>query len=324
VTKAQIIKYLKTSDMKPLIKEADRIRCLYCQDKVFIRGLIEFSNYCARDCLYCGLRSTNKKVKRYRMPIKDILTAVKVVADKGVKTIVLQSGDDFFYTKEKLVKLIKSIKKINKGTAVTLSIGERPTEEYKAFFDAGADRYLIRHETANPILYKKIHPKQSLEKRKAILYNLKKIGYQIGCGCIIGLPHQSIEDLAEDILFIEALQPDMVGMGPFIPQDDTPLSHNKSPAEGLVLKMLALTRIVTKNAHIPATTALATLDKKQGYAQGLKAGCNVIMVSYTPDRYKVNYKIYNDKVNTDINVAQDAIKKSKRIMSFERGDSLKK
>jgi biotin synthase len=258
------------------------------------------------------------------MPIKDILTAVRVIADKGIKTIVLQSGDDFYYTKEKIVKLIKSIKKINKASAVTLSIGERPIEEYKAFFEAGADRYLIRHETANSILYKKIHPKQSLEKRKAILYNLKKIGYQIGCGCIIGLPGQTIEDLAEDILFIKDLQPDMVGMGPFIPQDDTPLSGNNSPAEKLVLKMLALTRIVTKNAHIPATTALATLDEKQGYAQGLKAGCNVIMVSYTPDLYKVNYKIYNDKVSTNIENAQEAIKKAKRTMSFERGDSLKK
>lgn len=324
MTKAQIIKFLKASDIKPLIKEADRIRCLYCQDDVFIRGLIEFSNYCVRDCLYCGLRTSNNKVERYRMPIKDILTAVRVIADKGIKTIVLQSGDDFYYTKEKIVKLIKSIKKINKASAVTLSIGERPIEEYKAFFEAGADRYLIRHETANSILYKKIHPKQSLEKRKAILYNLKKIGYQIGCGCIIGLPGQTIEDLAEDILFIKDLQPDMVGMGPFIPQDDTPLSGNNSPAEKLVLKMLALTRIVTKNAHIPATTALATLDEKQGYAQGLKAGCNVIMVSYTPDLYKVNYKIYNDKVSTNIENAQEAIKKAKRTMSFERGDSLKK
>jgi len=324
MTKAQIIKYLKTSDMKPLIKEADRIRCLYCQDKVLIRGLIEFSNYCIRDCLYCGLRTSNSKVERYRMSTKDILTAVRVVADKGIKTIVLQSGDDFFYTKEKLVKLIKSIKKINKGTAVTLSIGERPLKEYKAFFDAGADRYLIRHETANPLLYKEMHPKQSLEKRKAILYNLKKIGYQIGCGCIIGLPHQTLEDLAEDILFIQDLQPAMVGMGPFIPQDDTPLFGNKSPAEELVLKMLALTRIVTKNAHIPATTALATLDKKQGYTQGLKVGCNVIMVSYTPDLYKVNYKIYNDTVNTDIKNAQEAIERAERQMSFERGDSLKK
>ena len=323
MNKSQIIKFLKAQNIKPLIKEADRIRRLYCHDEVLIRGLVEFSNYCVRDCLYCGLRAANQKVKRYRMPVKGILAAARVIADEGIKTIVLQSGDDFFYTKEKVVKLIKDIKKINKGTALTLSIGERPIEEYKAFFDAGADRYLIRHETANSILYKKIHPKQSLEKRKAILYNLKKIGYQIGCGGIIGLPGQTIEDLAEDVLFIKDMQPDMVGMGPFIPQDDTPLAGNKSPTEKLVLKMLALTRIVTKNAHIPATTALATLDQKQGYTRGLKAGCNVIMVSFTPDLYKVNYKIYNDKECTDIKNAREAIKKAKRTMSFERGDSLK-
>jgi biotin synthase len=258
------------------------------------------------------------------MPQKDLLSVVREIASQEIKTIVLQSGDDFSYTQEKIVKLIKEIKRINKGTAITLSIGERPVEEYKAFFDAGADRYLIRHETANPLLYKKHHPQQSLEKRKAILYNLKKIGYQIGCGCIIGLPGQTLEDLAEDILFIEDLQPDMVGMGPFIAQDDTPLAGQSSPEENLVLKMLALTRIATRNTHLPATTALATLDTKQGYLRGLKAGCNVIMVNFTPETYRANYKIYNNKVRTDLNVAQEAISKAKRKISFERGDSLKK
>jgi biotin synthase len=323
MTKSQIIRFLESKNDKLLLEKSDKTRRLYCQDDVYIRGLVEFSNYCLRDCLYCGLRRSNKKIKRYRMPSKDIIETARVIIGKGIKTIVLQSGDDFFYNRKKIVKMINSIKKINKDVAVTLSVGERPLDEYKAFFDAGASRYLLKHETANASLYKKLHPGQSLQKRKAILYNLRKIGYQIGCGSIVGLPQQSLKDLAEDVLFIEDMQPDMVGLGPFISQSDTPLSTTKSPQERLVIKMLALCRIVTKNAHIPATTALATLDRKKGYVNGLKAGCNVIMVNFTPKAYSNKYRIYNDKLSTNLKIAKEAIEKAKRRMSFEKGDSLK-
>ncbi|MEA3305981.1 MAG: [FeFe] hydrogenase H-cluster radical SAM maturase HydE, partial [Candidatus Omnitrophota bacterium] len=275
--KEEIVKYLKAGKISGLFKKADAARKLYCGDKIFIRGIIEFSNFCVRDCLYCGLRKSNKKLKRYRMKIPEIRALSFRIIEKGIKTIVLQSGDDFFYTKDTLCKLISGIKKRCPDIAVTLSLGERPLDDYKAFKAAGADRYLLKHETANSSLYSKLHPRQELKTRLKILKHLRKLGYQVGAGNIVGLPFQSPEDLADDILFMRNLDVDMAGIGPFIPQKDTPLRGYPSGSLDLTLKVLALTRIAVKDTHLPATTALAALNPGAGQLLGFQAGANVIM-----------------------------------------------
>ena len=322
--KKEILHFLKSNNTTTLFKKSDNIRKKYCGNKVFIRGLVEFSNFCVRNCLYCGLRKDNKNIRRYRMKPGDILSISYKIAEKGIETIVLQSGDDFYYTRKILRNIIKSIKKRFPHIAVTLSVGERPLDDYKAFRDCGADRYLLKQETVNKRLYRFLHPGQSLAVRIKILEYLKKIGYQVGAGNIIGLQGQTPEDLAEDILFLRDFQPDMIGMGPFISQNDTPLSGQPSPSLKLVLKSLALARIVTKNAHMPATTALASLRGNKNQAMGLKAGCNVIMVDFTPWNYGKEYKIYNGKARINMRKAMDAIRHAERKPSFEKADSFKK
>lgn len=322
MTKKEIINYLEAINTQELFAQADALRKKYCGDKVFIRGLIEFSNVCVRNCKYCGLRRDNKIIKPYRMRTGEILEASGRIVRGGIKTIILQSGDDFYYTRSVLCKLIKDIKDRFPDVAITLSIGERPLSEYKAFREHGADRYLLKQETMNEKLYRLLCPGQSLKKRIKILEYLKKIGFQVGVGNIVGLPGQTLADLAEDIMFFKNFEPDMIGIGPFLPQEDTPLSKSLIPALGLVLKFLALTRIVTRNSHLPATTALSTLNKERGLVQGLKAGCNVIMVNFTPQKYGKDYKIYDKKTKIDIKRAKEAVRKAKRKLCLDRGDSL--
>ena len=240
-----------------------------------------------------------------------------------VKTIVLQSGDDPGFSKEIICEIIGKIKKKNPDIAITLSIGQRPLDDYKAFKDAGADRYLLKHETANPKFYERLHPGQTLKKRLQILGYLKNLGYQIGAGNIVGLPGQSLEDLANDILVLKELNVDMAGIGPFISQKDTPLGNFPVGSLELTLKVLALTRIVTKNAHLPATTALATLDPQKGQLSGLRAGANVIMPDFTPECYREKYVIYDNKVRVNLEKAREIIFKAQRLISQNRGDSLK-
>jgi biotin synthase len=228
------------------------------------------------------------------------------------------------YTRETICELLRDIKGAHPVMAVTLSIGERPMDDYRAFRDAGADRYLLKHETASPELYARMHPGQSFEQRMAILRHLRDLGFQVGVGGMVGLPGQTLDDLASDILFLQEFQPDMAGIGPFLPQADTPL-HDQSPgAEDLTLRMLALARIVTRNAHLPATTALASLDPVRGLLAGLRAGCNIIMTSNTPSAYCAHYKIYDKRARVSLDVARDAISAAGRTISLERGDSLKK
>ena len=323
MTKKEILKILKERGYHNLVLEADRIRKRYCDDKVYIRGLIEFSNYCVRNCYYCGLRAENRRIQRFRLKPAQVIKLAQRVIDKGFRTVILQSGDDFYYSADDICKIIKSIKQYAPNIALTLSIGERPLREYELFFNAGADRYLIKHETSNPKLYNRLHPRQSLSDRISIITRLQEIGYQIGIGSIIGLPGQSDEDIAQDLLFAKRVQPDMIGSGPFIPQADTPLGGHKSVSISKVIKVLALTRIILKNAHIPATTALATLNPKQGLFAGLKAGCNVIMVDCTPDIYRKKYIIYDNKARVGINTARTVINKANRLATLEKGDSLK-
>lgn len=305
-----------------LLRDAGDIRKKYCGDEVHIRGIIEFSNYCCRNCLYCGLRRDNKNLKRYRMGEDKIVQIAIHVASQGVKTIVLQSGDDLYYTQSMLCRIISQIKE-KADVAITLSIGERPFDDYRAFKLAGADRYLLKHETASEELYKKLHPYQSLKNRLNILEYLGKTGYQIGVGNIVGLPGQSTEDLWKDILLFKELDPDMASVGPFIPQKETPLSGFPQGDFLLALKMLALTRIVTKSSHIPASTALATVAPENGLLMGLNAGANVIMPDFTPLPYRKNYTIYDNKAHITLQSAKEAILEAKRRVSSHKGDSLK-
>ncbi len=306
-----------------LLQMADRTRKKFCKDEVHLRGIIEFSNYCSRDCLYCGLRRDNKNITRYRMKPGEIVGLAVKIAAQGVNTIVLQSGDDFYYTQKSLCKIISQIKQ-KTGAAVTLSIGERPLDDYQAFKDSGADRYLLKHETLNPALYRILHPGQNLKQRLKILEYLKKIGFQVGSGNIVGLPNQSIKDLMRDVLLLKELDVDMAGIGPFIPQKDTPLADQPPGDLDLTLKVLAMARILTKNAHLPATTALASLDRESGYLRALKSGANVIMPDFTPASYQINYRIYDNKIDLSLKKAKQIISKAGRTISRGRGDSLKK
>ncbi|MCK4905116.1 [FeFe] hydrogenase H-cluster radical SAM maturase HydE [bacterium] len=321
--KKEIVNQLKQVNSETLFQKADSIRRTFCGEKVYIRGIIEFSNYCCRSCLYCGLRQENKKILRYRMAPDEIIHLSNQVIQRGVKTIVLQSGDDLWYSQKILSDIIYKIKSANPEIAITLSLGERPFDGYKAFKDAGADRYLLKHETANPLLYERLHPGQTLKRRIEILEYLKEINYQVGAGNIIGLPGQTLEDLADDILLMKNLDVDMAGIGPFIPQKDTLLCSHPLGSLDLTLKVLALTRIITKNTHLPATTALATLDPGDGQLLGLKTGANVIMPDFTPEEYRREYQIYDGKIKIDLEKTKDVISEAKRKISLEKGDSLK-
>ena len=319
----EIIERLEEKNPVGLFKETDKVRKGNVGDEVHIRGIIEFSNYCCRSCLYCGLRKENKNISRYRMEADEIVNLANQIIKQGVKTIVLQSGDDLGFSQKMLCEVIKKIKKENSQVAITLSIGERPFDDYKAFRDAGADRYLLKHETANPLAYQRLHPGQTLKRRLQILEYLKKLDYQIGAGDIVGLPGQTLRDLAEDILILKNLDVDMAGIGPFIPQKDTPLRNFLCGSLELTLKVLALSRILTKNTHLPATTALATLNPAQGQLSGLNAGCNVIMPDFTPEYYRKDYAIYDNKVRVNLERAKEVIFKAGRLISKSRGDSLK-
>jgi len=324
----EIVAYLESSNSDLLYKKADEIRKKHCGNKVHIRGIIEFSNYCKRDCEYCGLRRSNKKVTRYRMSEEEIFIVAAEALEAGCKTIVLQSGEDDFYKISNLCLLIRRIKE-KFDCAITLSIGERDYEEYKQLHQAGADRYLLRFETSNRELFKRLKPDSSYDNRLFCLENLRKLGYQVGSGNMIGLPGQTLGILAEDILLIEKLDLDMIGMGPFISHPNTPLKNSKLLDLDLTLKTYALSRIITKNTHIPATTAVETIDL-EGRQKALGCGANVIMPNFTPKKYKKYYEIYPNKAGFDLEplVCFDQInfliKSLGREIATDCGHSLKK
>ena len=276
-----------------LFKEADRVRREKVGDEVHLRGLIEFSNICKRQCKYCGLRSSNKEVERYRILKDEIITYVKKAIDMGYKTIVLQSGEDDYFNTDKMVEIIKEIK--NYDVALTLSIGEKTYDEFKAFKEAGADRYLLRIETTDKKLYEQMHPHASYKNRKQCLYDLKSLGFETGTGCLVGLPGQTIESLADDIIFFKELDADMVGIGPFIPHKQTPLAQAKKGDFWLALKVMALTRINLPNINIPATTAMETINPN-GRIIALQSGANVVMPNVTSTEYRAKYEIYPGKI----------------------------
>ncbi len=322
LSKEEIIELLK-SDGNNLFETADKVRKYYVGDAVHLRGLIEFSNICKRNCLYCGIRALNSSVERYRLSEDDISDFAEHGIDLGYKTIVLQSGEDDFFSCDKICRIIEKIKKFD--VAVTLSIGERSYQDYKVFKDAGADRYLIRIETTDKNLYKKMHPNASYENRVECLHNLKELGYEVGTGCLVGLPGQSIDSLADDILFFKEINADMIGIGPFIPHPQTPLKGELNPDNfSMALKVMAVTRLLLKDINIPATTAMETLNPN-GRIIALQSGANVVMPNITQGKYKLKYEIYPNKASADMdsfayhkNIV-NKIKSIGRYVSLDKG-----
>jgi len=324
MNREEIVYFLEHPDGDgELFQRADDVRRDRCGDGVHIRGIVEFSNHCCRNCLYCGLRRDNTNLNRYRMEEQEIVDRARRIASTGIRTIVLQSGDDFHYTRKMVCRIIERIKR-NDNVAITLSLGERSLDDYRAFRLAGADRYLLKHETANRELYRRLHPDQTLKQRVRILEFLRNIGYQIGSGNIVGLSGQTNEDLCDDILLLRELDPDMLSIGLFIPQHDTPLSKGSSGDVHMALRVLAVARIATQNSHMPVTTAIATADPKGGLVRGLKAGANVIMPDCTPDPYCKEYAIYDDKTQITLERAKEAIRMTGRTVADTVGDSLKR
>lgn len=292
----EIIKILEDDNCnEELFNAADRVRKEYVGDEVHLRGLIEFSNMCKRNCLYCGLRASNKNVKRYRLSPDEIVDLAKKAVSYGYKTIVMQSGEDDFYTVDKMKYIISNIKKLD--VAITVSVGEKTFEEYKAYKEAGADRYLIRIETTDKALYEDMDPGMSHEERKRCLKDIKELGYEVGTGCLVGLPNQTLSSLADDILFFKEIGADMIGIGPFIPNEDTPLKDEKGGEFTTSLKVMAITRLLMPDVNIPATTAMESLNKN-GRIIALRSGANVVMPNVTEGEYRKLYALYPGKICT--------------------------
>jgi len=292
--KQEIIDILSDSTKNDwLFKKADSVRHNFVGDEVHLRGLIEFSNICKRQCKYCGLRSSNKEVERYRLLEDEIFSLAKNGVQLGYRTIVLQSGEDDYFDTDKMCRIISKIKTLD--VALTLSIGEKTFDEYKAFKKAGANRYLLRIETTDKNLYADMHPNAKIENRFNCLYDLKSLGYETGTGCLVGLPNQTVESLAEDILFFKDLDADMVGIGPFIPHEHTPLKNTDKGDFWLALKVMSLTRLNLPNINIPATTAMETLNPN-GRIIALNSGANVVMPNLTSTEYRAKYEIYPGKI----------------------------
>jgi len=293
-----IIETQDSEEIELLFANARKVREENYGKSVYIRGLIEFTNYCKNDCYYCGLRCSNKNLERYRLTSEEILDCCRTGDKLGIKTFVLQGGEDPWFTTERVTQIISAIRSEFPCHAITLSIGERPQGDYELFFRAGANRYLLRHETASTKHYAKLHPpSMSLENRKECLRKLKKIGYQVGAGFMVGSPCQTPDDLLADIRFLEELQPQMAGIGPFIPQKDTPFASQPPGNLTLCLKMVALARLALPGALMPATTAIGTIAAN-GRELALDAGANVFMPNLTPTAKRKLYALYDDKICT--------------------------
>lgn len=272
--------------------------------QIFVRGLIEFTNYCKNDCYYCGIRRSNKNAARYRLTQEEILECCRAGYGLGFRTFVLQGGEDYFYSDEDIAAIVRAIKTQHPDCAVTLSIGERSRETYALWKKAGADRYLLRHETADCAHYAKLHPaEQSAKNRQNCLYTLKKLGYQAGAGFMVGSPYQTAENLADDLMFLQKLRPQMIGIGPFIPHHDTPFKDEPAGSVELTLVLLAVLRLLFPHVLLPATTALGTLAPG-GRLLGIKAGANVIMPNLSPQNVRGKYLLYNNKLHTGAEAAE--------------------
>lgn len=322
-----ILENMDYSEKKYLIERSHLTRMTSYGNSVFMRGLIEFTNYCNKGCKYCGISSTNKNVDRYRLSLEEILLCCEMGYSLGYRTFVLQGGEDSYYTDEKIVELIRAIKSRYNEVAITLSLGEKSYESYEAYYRAGADRYLLRHETANPELFEKIHVNSSYDNRIKSLWNLKEIGYQVGAGFMVGIPGGTVDDLARDILFLKELNPEMVGIGPFIPHKDTIYKDELGGTLENTIIMIALTRLFLPYSLLPATTALGTIHPT-GRELGIKAGANVVMPNLSPIIVREKYSLYDGKICTDDEAAECRTCIEKRIESagfsidMSRGDNI--
>ena len=308
---------------------ADAVRREHYGTEVYLRGLIEFTNYCRNDCLYYGIRRSNTAASRYRLTEEDILACCEEGYALGYRTFVLQGGEDAYFTDERVCRIVSAIRERYPACAVTLSIGERPRASYQAFYDAGAERYLLRHETADPQLYSRLHPAElHLENRIRCLYDLKEIGYQVGAGMMVGCPYQTTEHLIRDLRFLQELQPDMIGIGPFLPHKDTPFRDAEKGDLYLVLRLLGVLRLMFPEVLLPATTALGTIHPL-GREMGLKMGANVIMPNLSPVSVRKKYMLYDDKICTGEESAQCVNCLANRVNSAgyqvvsSRGDALR-
>lgn len=326
-----LLDLIRTDDPKKLsgLYSAARGVCdRYYGKKVFFRGLIEFTNYCENNCYYCGIRRDNAGVERYRLTPGQILDCCHIGYDLGFRTFVLQGGEDPYYTDRRITDIVSAIRRKFEDCAITLSIGERSRESYQALFDAGANRFLLRHETADSLHYRRIHPPGlTLESRKRCLWDLKDIGFQVGAGLMVGSPYQTPEALLADLSFLRELEPHMVGIGPFIPQSDTPFGGFPAGTVELTLKMLALTRLILPKALLPATTALGTIAP-DGREQALKVGANVVMPNLSPISVRNKYALYDNKICTGYEAAEhrnsleEKIRRAGFEPDFSRGDHL--
>ena len=311
-----------------LFAQARKVRHQYYEKEIYVRGLIEFTNYCKNDCFYCGIRKSNANTTRYRLTKEDILTCCKSGYKLGFRTFVLQGGEDGYFTDARLCDIVSSLKSSYPDCAITLSVGEKSYDSYKALFEAGADRYLLRHETFDSVHYKKLHPSSlTAENRQQCLWNLKEIGYQVGTGFMIGSPYQTSENLVDDLLFIKSLNPQMIGIGPFISHHDTPFKDQTSGSLELTLFMLGLLRLMLPKVLLPATTALGTISPN-GRELGILAGANVIMPNLSPINLRKNYLLYDNKISTGDEAAESLnnLKRSMADIGYQigvsRGDSL--
>lgn len=304
---AELAYILESTDEKTdeyLAERARAVRETYYGKDVYIRGLIEFTNYCKNNCYYCGIRLGNKNAERYRLTEEQILSCSDIGYDLGFRTFVLQGGEDPYFTDERIISIIHELKKRHPDCAVTLSIGEREKKSYQAFFDVGADRYLLRHETADKTHYEKLHPREmSFEHRMQCIRDLKEIGYQVGCGMMVGSPFQTTEKLIKDLRFIQELKPDMVGIGPFIPHHDTEYADFSQGSVGMTLRLLSVIRLILPDVLLPATTALGTADAL-GREKGLLAGANVVMPNLSPTDVRGKYLLYDNKICTGDEAAE--------------------
>lgn len=300
----EFIELIDCNDADYLFSQAVKQRKKYYGNTVYIRGLIEISNHCKNNCLYCGIRRDNISLTRYRLSKDDIISCTNEGYKLGFRTFVLQGGEDLHYSDDEICSIVYGIKNNHPDCAVTLSIGEKTKDSYRAYKNAGADRYLLRHETADSEHYKKLHPESmSLEVRKECLWNLKELGYQVGSGFMVGSPYQTKETLVKDLRFLEELQPDMIGIGPFLPHCDTPFAKESKGSIERCLNLIAILRLMFPYSLIPSTTALASISPT-GRERGILAGANVVMPNLSPNSVRSLYSLYNGKLSTGSEAAE--------------------
>ncbi|MBR5270582.1 MAG: [Clostridia bacterium] len=317
---------IDTSEQEYLFKRAMERRYEYYGRDVYIRGLIEFTNYCKNNCYYCGIRCDNKNLTRYRLTEDEILDCAKNGYDMGFRTFVLQGGEDGYFTNERICSIVSKIKQQYPDCAITLSVGEKSYESYKAFYEAGATRYLLRHETATQEHYSKLHPQNmSFKNRIECIKNLKKIGYQTGSGFMVGSPYQTLHNLVLDLRFLQEIEPDMIGIGPFLSHNDTPFANHENGSLKRCINIISILRLMFPYALIPSTTALGTIHP-QGRVMGLMAGANVVMPNLSPSNVRKLYTLYDNKACTGVEAAEGLTLLKKQIASanleikVDRGD----